>query len=119
MRAVTMSLIALIVLPVTGLWAQIPEEKDRRNLEQRLLELRQLHPDSLNLIVPERGRTEDLPRYTMPWVKPADPETARIPAMEIPDSANLHLRIKKYELQRVTPSDRQSDRYRRQQFTDR
>lgn len=115
-----MSLIALILLPVTGLWAQqIPEEKELRNLEQKIRELQRIQADTLPLIVPRRGKSDEVPRYTMPWVAPADPEMARMPNMAIPDSIRFHLRIKKYDLYRQAPSGQPYDRYRREPAPDR
>jgi hypothetical protein len=115
-----MSLIALILLPVTGLWAQqIQEEKDLDNLEQRIRELQRMQADTLPLIVPGRGKSYGVPRYAMPWVAPADPEMARMPNMAIDDSIRFHLHIKKYDRYRQSPAGQPNDRYRREPFPER
>ena len=109
-------LIAAIVCGLATLRARAQEQTDP---ERRRPNLHRIPADSLHPVVPQRGSIPDSMRYTMPWVQPDEQGTAHMPYMVIPDSIKLHLRIKKYELQRVAPSDRQSDRYRRQQFTDR
>lgn len=115
-----MTWIALILLPVTGLLAQqIPEEKDLRQLGQRIRELQRMQADTLPLIVPGRVYTEREPRYTMTWIAPADPEMARMPNMAIADSLRFHLRIKKYELYRPSPPAQPYERYWRTPSPDR